>query len=47
MKRTAMTLCVAALTALSGCAGMNRDSRCACCHVEQQQTYSTYPGASQ
>lgn len=46
MKRTVLTLCVAALTALSGCAAVNRDSRCACCNVGQQP-YSTYPGASQ
>lgn len=45
MKRTALTLCVAALTALGGCAA-NRESRCACCQ-SVQQPYSTYPGASQ
>ncbi len=45
MKRTALTFCVAALTALGGCA-VNRDSRCACCTVGPQP-YSTYPGASQ
>lgn len=44
MKRTALTLCVAALAALSGCA-VNRESRCDCCQAAQQP-YSTYPGAS-